>query len=167
MLSSRSKNFQKNYRRVLPRMNFSRKIREEASPGRTQRILEKGQMSYRSFVSEIREPCIQQKSNTDPTGLTRCTFRQWERARIAWNPDNGGMGVLLVGCNCSPGTRIESWEKKEGARSIDGSVRIVNRTREQKADRSSLRTAQEEAGEQAGSGLPGHSIAIYTRLDTI
>ena len=47
-------------------MNFSRKIREEASPGRTQRILEKGQMSYRSFVSEIREPCIQQKSNTDP-----------------------------------------------------------------------------------------------------
>lgn len=52
-------------------MNFSRKIREEASPGRMRRILEKGQMSYRSFVSEIREPCIQQESNTDPTGLTR------------------------------------------------------------------------------------------------
>lgn len=148
-------------------MNFSRKIREEASPGKTQRILEKGQMSYRSFVSEIREPCIQQKSNTDPTGLTRCTVLQRGRARIAWNSDNGGMGVLLVGCKCSPGTRIESGEKKEGTRFINGSVRIVNRTREQKADRSSLRTAQEEARAQAGSGLPEHSIAIDTRLDTI
>ena len=75
--------------------------------------------------------------------------------------------MLLVGCNCSPGTRIESREKKEGARSIDGSVRIENRTREQEADRSSLLTAQEEVGAQAGSGLPGHSIAIDTRLDTI
>ena len=148
-------------------MNFSRKIREEASPGRTRRILEKGQMSYRSFVSEIREPCIQQKSNTDSSGLTRCTVRQWEGARIAQYPDNGGMGEPLVGCNCSPGSRIKNGVKKEWARSIDGIVRIVKQDAEQEADRSSLRTAQEEARAQAGSGLPGHSIDIDTRLGTI
>lgn len=45
---------------------------------------------------------------------------------------------------------------------IDGSVRIVSRTREKEADRSSLRTAQEEAGAQAGSGLPGSTASPET-----
>ena len=58
MRASRSKNFSKNYRKAL-RMNFLEEIRKGAK-----RILEKGQMTHRSFVPELTRPMIKRWNPT-------------------------------------------------------------------------------------------------------